>query len=909
MASTAFAVYDAYTFRSEMAQDLSTLAAVIGNNSTAALAFNDEGSAEEMLGALAAKPHVVRACIYSAEGGVLAKYKRADVKEDFVPPAPQADGHGFAADHLTLFQGVVLDGENIGTVYLQSDLREVDIRVKRYAGIVGIVFVASCLVVFILSFRFQRVISDPILRLARTARAVSIEKNYSVRAMKNSGDELGLLIEAFNEMLTQIQERDAALQKARDGLELRVEERTRELQQEVAERRAAEEARRESEARHRDLVDNVPIGIYRTSVDGRILMVNPTLVRMLGFSSSEELVARNLEDEGFEPDYPRASFKAEIERHGEVKGLEAAWTRRDGSVVFVRENAKAVRGDDGEVAYYEGSVEDVTERKETEQRIVMLAHAIKSTNECVSITDLEDRLLFVNEAFQRTYGYGEDELIGKPITIVRSDKNAPGVVREINPATQEGHWQGEVQNRTKCGREFPVFLSTSLIRDETGRPFALIGVAQDITERKRAEMEMRRAKEDAEAATRAKSEFLANMSHEIRTPMNAIIGMTGLLLDTDLTPEQQDFAETIRSSSEGLLTIINDILDFSKIESGRLEIERHPFDLRGCLDAALDLFTEKAAGKGLDLACVLDEGVPDTVLGDDMRLRQILANLLGNAVKFTQKGEVVVSVTSRRLDSTDGHDPSAGNPQMHEVHFAVADTGIGIPDDRMGRLFQSFSQVDASTTRKYGGTGLGLAISKRLCELMGGSMWVESTPGKGSTFHFTVISESVAGQKRVYADGEHAVGRRSVRGSARRFPLRVLLAEDNVVNQKVALKILERMGYRADVAGDGLEVLEALRRQKYDVVLMDVQMPEMDGLQATRRIVQEAPNGNRPRIIAMTAHAMQGDREKCLDAGMDDYISKPINVEELQAALTRCKPPSDSASNLDSLVSPEDAVA
>ena len=200
MASTAFAVYDAYTFRSEMAQDLSTLAAVIGNNSTAALAFNDEGSAEEMLGALAAKPHVVRACIYSAEGGVLAKYKRADVKEDFVPPAPQADGHGFAADHLTLFQGVVLDGENIGTVYLQSDLREVDIRVKRYAGIVGIVFVASCLVVFILSFRFQRVISDPILRLARTARAVSIEKNYSVRAMKNSGDELGLLIEAFNEL-------------------------------------------------------------------------------------------------------------------------------------------------------------------------------------------------------------------------------------------------------------------------------------------------------------------------------------------------------------------------------------------------------------------------------------------------------------------------------------------------------------------------------------------------------------------------------------------------------------------------------------------------------------------------------------------------------------------------------------
>ncbi|MGB3535027.1 MAG: response regulator [Microcoleaceae cyanobacterium] len=575
------------------------------------------------------------------------------------------------------------------------------------------------------------------------------------------------------------------------------------------------------------------------------------------------------------------------------------------------------------------------------------------------------------------------------------------------------------------------------------------------TERQHTAADLARARDEALAATRAKSEFLATMSHEIRTPMNAVIGMTGLLLETPLEAIQQDYVETIRSSSDALLSLINDILDFSKIESGKLELEKHPFEIRTSIEESLDLLAAKAASKNLEIAYLIDPSTPTQVIGDMARLRQILVNLLSNAVKFTETGEVVVSVTATPIKQETQSSRFSGND--YEIQFAVKDTGIGIPPERMDRLFKSFSQVDSSTNRQYGGTGLGLVISQRLAEMMGGRMWVvshQSVAGyppeefqlsrgdiesDGATFYFTIIAESrssllsdwshnpqLQGKRLLIVDekgtnqqillqqaqswgmqtqtvttaeaaleqlsqadqfdiailemqikgfdgldlaytirqlptalqlplvlltsvgrhrGEDGLGkftaflnkpikqsqlynvlvnllggeplevrlqgqtqlRQDIPILATLIPLRILLAEDHLVNQKVALQILQRMGYRADVAGNGLEVLQALRRQSYDVILMDMQMPEMDGLEAARQIQKlygqgEKARSQRPRIIAVTANAMESDRAECISAGMDDYISKPIRIEQLVEVLKQCQSLSQ-----DSEVKPENS--
>jgi signal transduction histidine kinase/DNA-binding response OmpR family regulator len=384
----------------------------------------------------------------------------------------------------------------------------------------------------------------------------------------------------------------------------------------------------------------------------------------------------------------------------------------------------------------------------------------------------------------------------------------------------------------------------------------------------------------AEEASQAKSQFLANMSHEIRTPLNAVLGMMSLLLDSPLSAAQREYVTTARSSGGALLSIINDLLDVSKVEAGMLDIENASFFLRETLDGALDIVAPKAGSKGLALHCHVADDVPAALESDAARLRQILVNLLDNAVKFSSQGEVRLAVETRE-----------GRDGFRELLFTVRDTGIGIPADRLGRLFKPFSQADSSMARLYGGTGLGLAISRHLAERLGGRMWVESEPGRGSAFFFTIrcrIARKKPSRSFLETDETRETGGATEAPPAAQLPLRILLAEDNSVNQRVGLLMLERLGYLADVAGNGTEALEALRRQPYDLVLMDIRMPGMDGLEATRRIRAEISAERQPWIVAMTANVLPEQRAACHAAGMDDFVQKPVGRADLRAALARC---------------------
>jgi two-component system, sensor histidine kinase and response regulator len=1635
IASAAFVAYDLFVFRQSMASDLSTLAKVIGTNSTAALAFNDHESAKDVLSALTAKQNIVRARVYTSDSDLFAEYVRAGETGNPTFTVLQQSQAAFSDNYLIVSELIGLDGEIIGTVYLISNLDAVSSRLNRFAGVVGAVLLGSLLVAFLLSSKFQGLISNPISHLARTARAVSVDKDYTIRAIKHGRDEMGMLIDGFNEMLDQIQERDAMLQNARDELEQRVEERTRELQDEIAGRKRIEELVRSSEEHFRSLIENGSDMIAVVNLDGTLRYVSPSVKRVLGYepdqivgeviskyahpddktatslfsngTGSEDSPAESVElrfkhhngdwrtlevvgrlvqgdsgpaqiiinsrditerkraeselrmSEGYrgivwegalnpmrltdaegyvvlvndaycklmerpraelegcllsaayleersasilqkhrerfrsrslppnvesqvmlwnekrlflevsfsflsrfedsplllsvfrdvtqskqaeaslreseavfrslaesvsaaiyiyrdsnyiylnpaaetisgytrdelmemevwdivDPDFREAiQARASLRLQGEqvtqrseikirTKRGEARWldltasliqfqgepavlatafdiTERKGWEDAIRESEEKyrtilqsiqegyfevdLRGNltffndslcrivgspaeelmglnnrdytdpeaarklyaaynqvyrtgeplegfqhkiitsngaekflessillkrdaTGEISGFRGTVRDVsermqseralreseeryktlfesapdaimifeadgeqagrivaanpaaaentgysvdellsltigdlqppeqipitattrqniiegqhvttellrlrkdgstfpieikagpltlgekryvlsfgrdiTQRMQTEKEVAMLAHAVRSIQECVSITDTNQVALFVNDAFVRTYGLERDEVIGKNIidlirvnscgdyddpldgggpqtrwegellnrrkdgtvfpihlrvspihddsgqiialagvaqdiserkqiekevtmlahamrsinefivvldlagniifvndavlkkygyrreelignhlTVLHSKHAAPELVTDIIHRARFSGFDGELISKRKDGSEFPIYLSASEIQDESGKSVALVGVSQDITERKRTIEELKKAKEAAESASRAKSEFLANMSHEIRTPMNGIIGMTELALDTDLSGEQREYLKLVKLSADSLLGVINDILDFSKIEAGKLELDLDEFNLQDAIDDVMKALGVRAEQKGLELAYYLRPGVPEVIIGDLGRFRQILVNLVGNAIKFTDRGEVIVRV---ELEEQIGDEIV--------LHFGIRDTGIGVPAEKQKMIFESFTQADGSTTRKYGGTGLGLAISSQLVSLMDGQIWVESPvdfPGceepSGSMFHVTahfsvpqnpvpietqtqsaaliglpvlvvddnatnrrilevqlanwqmspvavegassalvairraeasgspfklalldfhmpgtdgltlteqirnmpsgediriiMMSSSVhhnqARERKLGVDsslvkpvkaaellnvikaalGENGRSLSRPRPNATKTanPARILVAEDSLVNQALIKRLLEKWGHTPLIAENGAQALLLLDSEEFDLVLMDLQMPELNGFEATAAIRKKEQGTTRHiPIIALTAHALKGDRERCIEAGMDDYVAKPIDSQAL----------------------------
>ena len=626
----------------------------------------------------------------------------------------------------------------------------------------------------------------------------------------------------------------------------------------------------------------------------------------------------------------------------------------------------------------------------------------------------DHRIILFNNGAEELFGYASSEILGRELDILvpqSGRKNHAGHLQKFansNLKARRMGERGEISGLRKDGTEFPMEASICAIGNGDEQVFTAI--VRDVSERNVQTELLRKAKEIAESADYAKSMFLANMSHEIRTPLNAVVGMTSLLLDSQLSDEQQDCAETIRSSSEALLAIINDILDYSKIEVGKLQLENHPFDLRSCIEESLDLVSPVAAKKQLNLAYMMDDEVPAVIASDVTRLRQILVNLLSNATKFTLSGEVLIKVEAERVPESN----------RYRLRFSVVDTGIGISADEIDELFKPFNQLDVSTTRKFGGTGLGLAISRRLVEIMGGQIWAESEPGEGSTFHFDILAEAggkdlahsflqehaieLTGRKVLIVDDNVTNRRILVKQSllwgmlpsatasgieamdlvrhgdrfdiaildmsmpemdglelakqirryrsaeslplimltslsqrldgdmmdeikfsaflnkpikavqlfdtlkvalgveinddrplapisfdatlARSNPLRILIAEDNAINQKVVQRLLQKFGYRSDIVSNGLEALDALKRRGYDLILMDLHMPEMDGLQAASEIQQMFAAGRGPRIVAMTANVLKRDRDACHEAGMQDFLAKPINLDHLYRILS-----------------------
>lgn len=625
-----------------------------------------------------------------------------------------------------------------------------------------------------------------------------------------------------------------------------------------------------------------PIGKAVLSQDLQWLEVNQAFSRMTGFSR-DELLSKGFLDMVHPDDQARDREMLSQMLRGDMTStqLEKRFLHKDGHVIWAQVDVSLAVDVAGQPAYFVAQIQDITQRKQIEEALRDSESRFRSAFDYaphgLALVSETGYFLKANRALAQITGYSQDELLQYRFAdLTHSEDLEPDLDLAGQLARGErDSYQMEKRYIHKNGHVVWVQLNVSAVRDERDQFGYFISQIQDITKRKEAEALLRQAKEEAEAAASAKADFLATMSHEIRTPMNAVLGMAGLLSATSLTPEQREQVDTIQSGSSTLLSILNDILDYSKIESGKMELERAPFDLRSCIEEAFTLFVQKVMEKGLGLSYHIEPGVPAMIEGDSTRLRQILVNLVANALKFTEQGEIHLGVAAQSRP--------AGSDEVTLV-FSLRDTGCGIPQDKLQMIFESFSQVGPAVTRQYGGTGLGLAICNRLVRLMNGEISVDSQLGEGSTFRFTIQVKAVSYQPVQLPKLDSPL--LAPRQLARQCPLRILVAEDNLTNQKLIMQILGRMGYHPTLVENGLSVLRILERDRFDLIFMDVQMPEMDGLEATRRIIARFGE-NRPRIVAMTAFGLSEDRERCLAAGMDDYISKPISAEHVLQLLSK----------------------
>src|ERR1035437_1904981 len=760
--------------------------------------------------------------------------------------------------------------------------------------------------------------------------------------------------------------------------------------EDITELKQAEEALQRSELRFRTFYENAKIGLYRTNPAGTILMANKALVKMLGYPSFEKIVERNLEKDIYEPTYQRKEFLEKIEKDGEINDFESVWVRQDGSEFFVRESAQAIRDSQGTTLYYDGMVEDITERKrageevqESEERfrmvfenvfdgisiynedpdpskrrliecnerysilagrsrdellqlgstlglqmtledkaninrlesidrgtayqgffswirpdgkenvieyvgmpitwrgksytigidrditerkraeeeIVMLAQSLRSVNESVSITDMKDKLIFVNQSFLNAYGYSEDELIGKQIRIVGSPNNPPELIAEILSAALRGGWKGELRNKRKDGSEFPIYLSTTIINDKDGKPLGLIGVATDITERKRTEQELIEAKEKAEEMNRLKSNFLANMSHELRTPLIGINGYADFLRQDIENPELKEMAEIIFNSGTRLSETLNLILDLSKFESEKMEFSYQKIDVVSETEEIIMLFKESARKKELYLKTSYNQ-TSIFINTDERAFRSILNNLINNAIKFTNEGGVVADISLKD----------------NFVEIRVIDTGIGISKEYQDKIYEEYRQVSEGYTRKFEGAGLGLNITKKLVEKFGGEITVNSEPGKGSTFIVKLpVNDAVAKTEQETVIGKANLTVLSEQKLVK--PLALLVDDDPLVYPVLKRYTAGQIDLESTPAGEF--AVKLCGQKQYDYIFMDINLCEgMGGKQATQ-VIRKIKGFESIPIIATTAYAMVGDKEEFLAAGCSHYLSKPFGQQDI----------------------------